>query len=100
MIWGLVIGVPIFFVILFMLPEDAYGEEGVKVFSKEPIQSRSRYQVLVLGDIGRSPRMQYHALSLAKHGVAVDLIGYVGKDSGGRRTPCASLTSGRLRSTS
>ncbi|OTB13114.1 glycosyltransferase family 33 protein [Daldinia sp. EC12] len=33
-------------------------------------------QVLVLGDIGRSPRMQYHALSVARHGGRVDLIGY------------------------
>ncbi|KAI8960784.1 glycosyltransferase family 33 protein [Daldinia sp. FL1419] len=33
-------------------------------------------QVLVLGDIGRSPRMQYHALSIARHGGRVDLIGY------------------------
>lgn len=36
-------------------------------------------QVLVLGDIGRSPRMQYHALSIARHGGRVDLIGYQGK---------------------
>lgn len=35
-------------------------------------------QVLVLGDIGRSPRMQYHALSIAKHGGTVELIGYHG----------------------
>ncbi|KAH6659334.1 chitobiosyldiphosphodolichol beta-mannosyltransferase [Truncatella angustata] len=35
-----------------------------------------RVHVLVLGDIGRSPRMQYHALSIAKHGGTVDLIGY------------------------
>ncbi|KAI1431856.1 glycosyltransferase family 33 protein [Xylaria sp. CBS 124048] len=33
-------------------------------------------QILVLGDIGRSPRMQYHALSIAKHGGNVHLIGY------------------------
>merc|ERR1711939_710394 len=33
-------------------------------------------QVLVLGDIGRSPRMQYHAMSIAKHGGRVDMIGY------------------------
>ncbi|ORY85491.1 putative beta-1,4-mannosyltransferase [Protomyces lactucae-debilis] len=32
--------------------------------------------VLVLGDIGRSPRMQYHALSLSRLGYKVDLIGY------------------------
>lgn len=35
-------------------------------------------QVLVLGDIGRSPRMQYHAISIAKHGGRVDVIGYQG----------------------
>lgn len=39
-----------------------------------------RVQILVLGDIGRSPRMQYHALSVAKHGGYVDLIGYHGGD--------------------
>ncbi|KAM0328155.1 hypothetical protein ACHAQA_005561 [Verticillium albo-atrum] len=33
-------------------------------------------QVLVLGDIGRSPRMQYHALSIVKNGGRVDLVGY------------------------
>ncbi|KAK3190531.1 mannosyltransferase [Lecanicillium sp. MT-2017a] len=33
-------------------------------------------QILVLGDIGRSPRMQYHALSIARHGRKVDLVGY------------------------
>ncbi|XP_077979589.1 chitobiosyldiphosphodolichol beta-mannosyltransferase-like [Glandiceps talaboti] len=37
-----------------------------------------RVCLLVLGDIGRSPRMQYHALSLAKHGYHVDLMGYGG----------------------
>jgi beta-1,4-mannosyltransferase len=36
-------------------------------------------QVVVLGDIGRSPRMQYHAISIAKHGGRVYLIGYKGK---------------------
>lgn len=35
-------------------------------------------QVLVLGDIGRSPRMQYHAISIASHGGQVTLIGYQG----------------------
>lgn len=40
---------------------------------------RTRVQVLVLGDIGRSPRMQYHALSIAKKGGYVDLIGYLGE---------------------
>lgn len=35
--------------------------------------------ILVLGDIGRSPRMTYHALSIAKHGGKVNLIGFLGK---------------------
>ena len=38
-----------------------------------------RYQVVVLGDLGRSPRMQYHALSIVKSGAKVDLVGYKGK---------------------
>ncbi|SMR56050.1 unnamed protein product [Zymoseptoria tritici ST99CH_3D1] len=37
-------------------------------------------QIVVLGDIGRSPRMQYHALSLASHGASVDMIGYAGAE--------------------
>ncbi|KAG9393742.1 Glycosyl transferases group 1 [Carpediemonas membranifera] len=34
--------------------------------------------VVVLGDVGRSPRMQYHALSLAEHGFHVSLVGLAG----------------------
>ena len=36
--------------------------------------------VLVLGDVGRSPRMQYHALSLLENGHYVTLIGYAGEE--------------------
>lgn len=32
--------------------------------------------VVVLGDIGRSPRMQYHAQSLIREGYNVDIVGY------------------------
>ncbi len=42
--------------------------------------TKERVQIVVLGDIGRSPRMQYHAISLAKQGAPVDLIGYQGMD--------------------
>lgn len=38
-----------------------------------------RVCVLVLGDLGRSPRMQYHALSLSKHGYNVTFVGFLGK---------------------
>jgi beta-1,4-mannosyltransferase len=36
--------------------------------------------VVVLGDVGRSPRMQYHALSLLQEGYDVSLVGYEGED--------------------
>ena len=35
--------------------------------------------VIVLGDIGLSPRMQYHALSCLEHGHRVTLVGYTGE---------------------
>ena len=34
--------------------------------------------IVVLGDIGRSPRMQYHALSFAAEGFDVTMLGYGG----------------------
>ncbi|KAB8234359.1 chitobiosyldiphosphodolichol beta-1,4 mannosyltransferase [Aspergillus alliaceus] len=41
-----------------------------------PTEPKPTVQILVLGDIGRSPRMQYHALSIAKGGGHVQIIGY------------------------
>ncbi|KAI5062103.1 hypothetical protein GOP47_0022642 [Adiantum capillus-veneris] len=42
---------------------------------------RNRAAVVVLGDLGRSPRMQYHALSLASQvGLEVDVIAYSGSE--------------------
>ncbi|KAK9477994.1 hypothetical protein V1514DRAFT_332553 [Lipomyces japonicus] len=44
---------------------------------KDPvINPRKRAIVLVLGDIGRSPRMQYHVLSLVETGFEVYFCGY------------------------
>lgn len=34
--------------------------------------------VVVLGDIGRSPRMQYHTIAMAQFGFEVDLVGFAG----------------------
>ncbi|CAH0546908.1 unnamed protein product [Brassicogethes aeneus] len=45
--------------------------------------------VVVLGDIGRSPRMQYHSLSLAKMGHKVDVLGY-GETEPLEEVKCAS----------
>ena len=38
----------------------------------------SQFQVVVLGDAGRSPRMQYHCLSLVQLNYSVDLVAYGG----------------------
>ena len=66
----------IFTIVLLMLPSRyvkvSLSEERTRIGAKTSVQ------VLVLGDIGRSPRMQYHAMSIAKHGGRVDLIGYQG----------------------
>lgn len=40
---------------------------------------RKHVSVVVLGDFGRSPRMQYHTLSLAKSNFAVDVVSFKGK---------------------
>ncbi|KAL7979087.1 hypothetical protein Chor_015111 [Crotalus horridus] len=45
---------------------------------KRPAGVAGRVAVLVVGDLGRSPRMQYHALSLARRGRRVAFIGYAG----------------------
>uniref|UniRef100_F6W713 Chitobiosyldiphosphodolichol beta-mannosyltransferase n=1 Tax=Ciona intestinalis TaxID=7719 RepID=F6W713_CIOIN len=41
-------------------------------------KKRSKVAVVVLGDVGRSPRMSYHSVSLASHGFDVTLVGYAG----------------------
>ena len=47
--------------------------------SRAPAGPRRRVQVVVLGDFGRSPRMQYHALSLADQALLeVDVVAYTG----------------------
>ncbi|ETN14241.1 hypothetical protein PPTG_07875 [Phytophthora nicotianae INRA-310] len=48
-----------------------------------PRRNRARHAVvMVLGDVGRSPRMQYHALSLARMSPSqrVTLLGYAGEN--------------------
>lgn len=46
---------------------------------RKRLERRERAIVLVLGDLGRSPRMLYHARSLAKGGLDVNLCGYDGE---------------------
>ncbi|KAA8524092.1 hypothetical protein F0562_010477 [Nyssa sinensis] len=55
----------------FQMPEQKEAKFG----------RRGRAAVVVLGDIGRSPRMQYHALSLARQAsLEVDIVAYGGSD--------------------
>ncbi|KAK9381676.1 uncharacterized protein V2V93DRAFT_334099 [Kockiozyma suomiensis] len=64
--------VAICLVIYFFIPVVLYF-----MIPKDPeISPRKRAIVLVLGDIGRSPRMQYHTLSLVETGFIVDFCGY------------------------
>jgi len=50
----------------------------VRKFYLKKFKSGNNVCVLVLGDIGRSPRMQYHAISFAREGFTVDIVGYPG----------------------
>jgi len=54
------------------------GEQQQKQQQESPLH----FVVIVLGDVGRSPRMQYHAMSLLHLGehVNVSLVGYTGED--------------------
>ncbi|OGM43851.1 chitobiosyldiphosphodolichol beta-mannosyltransferase [Aspergillus bombycis] len=59
---------------IFLLPSQyAPKRSTAQDASADP---KTTVQILVLGDIGRSPRMQYHALSIAKGGGQVEIIGY------------------------
>lgn len=70
----------VFTFLLLALPSQYVPKASAKVAqsSKGRRSGTGSVQVLVLGDIGRSPRMQYHALSIAKHGGFVQVIGYAG----------------------
>ena len=43
------------------------------------VAGRKSICIVVLGDVGRSPRMQYHALSFIETGFSIELVGYSGK---------------------
>jgi beta-1,4-mannosyltransferase len=95
-VMGVILALSTFFTILLLtLPKQydpwskdeavAYVDENGKEMEKPkdgraPAKHTKRVtvQIVVLGDIGRSPRMQYHALSIAKHGGKVFLVGYQG----------------------
>lgn len=45
------------------------------------VKGKKSVCIVVLGDLGRSPRMLYHTSSFAKEGFHVDLVGYGGEFS-------------------
>lgn len=45
--------------------------------SGNPVPRTKRAWIVVLGDVGRSPRMQNHAKSFAENGHLVEVVGYV-----------------------
>jgi len=65
-------------IILMLWPSRYVKHSPPKDATATTAEPKVSVQVLVLGDIGRSPRMQYHAMSIAKHGGRVDVIGYQG----------------------
>jgi hypothetical protein len=106
----------IFTIVLLTLPSqyDPYLDKPVKLVDldkegnqvevkredgSDQFKQARTVQIVVLGDIGRSPRMQYHALSIAKHGGRVFLIGYQGGQPE-QESPNCSLTCRRVRDTS
>ena len=54
--------------------------------SSRPSSSSKSVVIVVLGDIGRSPRMLYHAQSFVSHGYTTHIVAY-------RGTSCPELFS-------
>ncbi|KAF2759991.1 beta-1,4-mannosyltransferase [Pseudovirgaria hyperparasitica] len=92
---ALVLGVSTAFTILLLLLPSSYSPSQEDFIDdhappdaaadgqqhrRRQVKAKTSVQVVVLGDIGRSPRMQYHAISIAKHGGRVDLVGYTDSD--------------------
>ena len=65
----------VIFIVLFRGFAIYFQRRSVKI----GLNNSKNVTLVVLGDIGRSPRMQYHALSFAQIGWTVDFVGYDGK---------------------
>ncbi|EGE06921.1 chitobiosyldiphosphodolichol beta-mannosyltransferase [Trichophyton equinum CBS 127.97] len=72
-------------ILVLLLSILAIGLSSVGLFQLLPTRREKKsseahdevsVQIVVLGDIGHSPRMQCHALSIARHGGRVTVIGY------------------------
>lgn len=72
-----------FAVYLITAPSRYGADEEEETDSKKQDEQKPDLSttILVLGDIGRSPRMQYHAISVAKHGAQVEIVGHLGSSA-------------------
>ena len=65
--------------IVFLKRASHVASVAIALMAAQPLKGR-RVCVCVLGDIGRSPRMQYHALSLLSEGAELSLVAYEGEN--------------------
>lgn len=56
--------------------DQTYVRKLLKDKQKKKPNAPWRALVMVMGDMGHSPRMQYHVSSLAREGFLVDFLGY------------------------
>lgn len=63
-------------ILVILLPFYVYQRVST-LQSRRPPEMRS-VTIVVLGDIGRSPRMMYHAESFAREGFETTIVGYSG----------------------
>jgi hypothetical protein len=56
----------------------AAGGEAVLPAVRQPSSGRNKVCVMVLGELGCSPRMLYHGASLARMGHEVHFVGFAG----------------------
>ncbi|ODM97093.1 Chitobiosyldiphosphodolichol beta-mannosyltransferase [Orchesella cincta] len=57
---------------------EADSSSPIELLNRKPREYKRTVCIVVLGDIGRSPRMRYHAQSFSKEGFLVTIIGYSG----------------------
>jgi len=81
-----------FTIFLLSLPSTYTPNVDAQKKKAQSAESKPPVQIVVLGDIGRSPRMQYHALSFARHGCPVEIVGVLGSNMSSYFDPPANLS--------
>jgi beta-1,4-mannosyltransferase len=67
----------------FKVHKCQYHGNTLSIFEKMAATNElegQRVAIVVLGDVGRSPRMQYHALSVLNKGAKLSIVGYCGEE--------------------